>query len=65
MGDTLPGIIDKVERHKDEVIQMFLPSVLPTADDPLMKFSGPLILGRHHDRQYKFRVPYRIVLHIW
>ena len=33
MGDIPPGVIGRVERHQGEVIQMFLPNVLPAVDD--------------------------------
>ena len=43
IGDVLSKITGNVNRHEGGVVQMFLPKVLPPADDPPPgNFPGPL-----------------------
>jgi len=51
MGDILPGIIDKTERHQGGVIHMFIPNALPPVND-LPRMFRELSLPRRYSDQH-------------
>lgn len=50
MGDILTGVVGEVEHHQREVIQMFLPNVLPSVDYPPGMFQSLFLPRRYRDR---------------